>query len=220
MEGPFERKIVVPMRPPCVTANTGETVTIFVYKKGRSVKRKRGGDAPHCNIYLRVDALPWLFSYASDEFRFQNRPQDPELDETKTPNCSAVADLALEWDFDLKAWNAEFVAGEHKGVRKSVEANTITKFQWGKIDSSLTSSKNFDKASPLNLKLASKELLILWCSAVTRHEDDAFAKEFRVVNVETPEKKPRTDPDMQAAVADDNSDAPTDDEDDHDGHGM
>ena len=41
-------------------------------QEGENGEEEAGGDPPHHSVYLLHDAIPWLLSYACDEFHFQN----------------------------------------------------------------------------------------------------------------------------------------------------
>ena len=70
------------------------------------------------SVYIRLDALDWFLSYAADQ-HINKGVIDPAMDDKeKKGNCAAVADLYIEYDFIDKSWVAEFIAGEHLGVRK------------------------------------------------------------------------------------------------------
>ena len=122
------KKFEMPKRPPCAGCEKDDKTVICVYRKpGSSIRNKR-------NLYLQVDCLDWLLSYAADELHFQGVVRtNPEPSAKPTGNCSAVADLHLEWDFDAKAWEAEFVAGAFAGRKQRFSFRDLTHARWTKM---------------------------------------------------------------------------------------
>ena len=106
-------QVEVPRRPACSGCEQGDTTTVWVYQ-GPQVGKSRNG-----NVYLRTDCIGWLLAYAADELHFQGVDQEVD-DESPQPNCPAVADLHLEWDFTTKQWTGTFVAGPLEGTSKTV----------------------------------------------------------------------------------------------------
>ena len=154
---------------------------------------------------MRTDSLDWLLSYAADEHHFQGVVRsDPAKSAQGPANCSAVADLRLTWDFDGKAWDAEFVAGTFQGMRKRVATQHITREQWGKMQSMSAVEGYFAHANFLRLKAAAKHLITQWCDAITRDAKDAFDREWGLTEptLETPQKRRKTRQGAMAAVAD------------------
>ena len=197
----------MPKRPACTgTSDANVTTDICVYYKPA---KYRGG---HPSIYLRTDSLDWLLSYAADEHHFQGVARsDPAKSAQRPANCPAVADLRLTWDFDGKAWDAEFVAGTFEGIRTRVEARNITQLQWDKMQSMSVVEGDLAGAHIIRLKAAAKHLITQWCDAITRDARDAFEREWGLTEptLETPQKRRKTrqgpmvaDADADPAVAD------------------
>ena len=95
--------VLMPTRPLCVGSAVADTTTISVYMKGQS----QGGSPALRSIYLRMDNLDWLLSYAADQLHHQGIAETAGAEvHNKQANCPAVADLHLDWDFSAKAWLA------------------------------------------------------------------------------------------------------------------
>ena len=110
----------MPQRPPCTGIGTTETIIVSVYMTELLDGSK------HSKIYLRRDCLDWLLSYAADELHFQGVTcETPERECTKKASCPDFPDLNLEWDFDAKAWDAEFVSGPLVGTTKHLTVADI-----------------------------------------------------------------------------------------------
>ena len=108
-------------------------------------------------LYLRVDCLNWLLSYAADELHFQGVPCNPlAAEDQKVANCAAVAGLNLEWDFWKKAWLAEFVEGPLKGVKKSFAILDYNAKLWARMRAQgiCEGGEALDRAHTLQKKMA------------------------------------------------------------------
>ena len=87
-------------------------------------------------VYLRTDCLDWLLSFGADEHHFQGVVRsEPAKGAQKVANCAAVAGLRLTWDFQGKAWDAEFVSGTFQGTQKRLATQHITGEQWANLPS-------------------------------------------------------------------------------------
>ena len=174
------KEVEMPMRAPCVGGQAHGTKVISVYTKaGRA-------------IYLRVDCLDWLLSYAADELHFQGVPRtNPEPKAKKGGNCPAVADLHLEWDFNNKTWDAEFVAGVLAGTTRRFPVTGMSKDRWSKMRerSLLEDDLAWDRGT--DRKKGAKEFITTWCQAIARDEGNNFEEEWGLGETDflTPEKK-------------------------------
>ena len=160
-------KLEVPTRPPCTARGKDDKTAVYVYRQ----PNKR----TNANLYLRTDCIDWLLSYAADEQGCQGvEPESPEKNTPPDANCPAVADLRLDWDFDKKTWEAEFVAGPHVGTTRSMHVNDIDNNVWDQLGHTSFASKPFPDASLVEKKNACKVWLTMWGQAVTRNESAAF----------------------------------------------
>ena len=191
--------IAVPTRAPCVVCDHFATTLVCVYRKP--------GPRNNTRLYLRVDCLDWLLSYAADELHYQGVTRiDPEPNDQE-PNCDAVADLHLAWDFNERQWVATFVAGQFAGVTKRFGAKDITPQQWSAMRMTMkTSGRDLARTPLIEGKAATKEFIIMWCAAIVNNTGDAFKEEWQLdldeTTFETPEKKRHSDDVTCAAVAD------------------
>lgn len=162
-------ELEVPTRPPCVGCNNDDKTVVCVYRKPCSEKRSNG------NLFLRVDCIDWLLAYAADELSCQGvEPASPDPIDQHTGNCSAVADLHLQWDFSAKAWEASFVAGALVGTRKGMCVNDLNSDMWAKLRVESRVQGYLGHATLLQKKNAVKEFMTLWCAAIARNEAAEF----------------------------------------------
>ena len=160
-------KLEVPTRPPCTACGNDDKTAVYVYRQ----PKKR----TNANLYLRSDCIGWLLSYAADEQACQGvEPETPEKDTRPGANCTAVADLRLEWDFGKKTWEAEFVAGPHVGKTRRMHVNDVDDKVWDQMRHTSFASKPLHDASIVGKKNAAKEWLTMWCEAITRNDSAAF----------------------------------------------
>ena len=165
-------ELQMPQRPLCV--GSAETTTVWMYLKpnNRNVKTS--------SMYIRVDCIDWLLAYAADELFHQGVKRDTVADEDlKVANCSAVADVSLEWDFDKHLWEAEFLAGPFQGVTLSFGIADLTASRLAKFRS--VGIGQPDPRSPTSAlptkKQVAKEFITLWCDAICK-ERDSFETEW------------------------------------------
>ena len=162
-------KLEVPTRPLCTGCVTDGNTTVWVYKKPSPTTR---GNA---NLWLRVDGVEWLLAYAADELHFQGvvqstiEPSTPQLG-----NCTAVADLFLEWDFSAKAWDATFVAGAMKGTSKRMCVHELTRDVWEKLREREHVQGYIGHATVIEKKCALRQWMTLWGAARLVNKADEF----------------------------------------------
>jgi hypothetical protein len=158
-------ELEVPTKPPCAGCGGCGTTTIWVHQpKGKTHNSK---------IYLRADGLGWLLAYAADELQFMGVDQPLPDPVANLPNCSHVADLHLQLDFQSKSWTAEFVAGALMGTSKRMSLHDINEKDWAglKQESShcvFQVDGDLRDATPRQRKAAVKELITAWCAAAVR----------------------------------------------------
>jgi hypothetical protein len=187
------RQLVMPTRPECAASamQAGDTTLIPLWRGPGKAKTANNG-----KLYLRIDCLDWLLSYAADELHFQGIvPSMPDAPQSRLANCEEVSDLFVAWDFTAHAWNASFIDGPFKGTTKRVYYYDVTAALWVKLQQRLTAGGNFQGvrdggwkpsrlwetvtfayASNQQKKAAAKVLVIALCHAVTvgQHEVDEF----------------------------------------------
>ena len=86
------------------------------------------------NLYLSVNNLDWLLAYAADELQCQGvATTDDHQPPMQHGNCSAVADLFLEWDFGEKAWDGRFVQGPFADQRHRFSMSDLDAYTWATL---------------------------------------------------------------------------------------
>jgi hypothetical protein len=193
-------ELEVPARPPCAGGDKGEKTIVYIYKRPGCDKRSNG------NLYLRTDSIEWLLAYAADELAFQGvESGSPDPSPTQACNCPAVADLHLEWDFNAKAWEGQFVAGPLVGTTKCMSVKELNHGIWeGLKDNTLVQSTFGHCKSPLEKKSAVKDWVTMWCAAVARNESAEFDAIMGSLATSSPgrgEKRPLEDPHHTAVAA-------------------
>ena len=148
------RALTMPKRPPCSGVERDLTTIIYVYSP------------PKCkSLYLRVDCLDWLLSYAADEHHYQGIERD-ESDVTST----AVAASSVRWDFTAKHWKGEVFVGPNAGQSTCFSPDEMTKERW-ELLADLSKVEGFwCRSSSGNRRAAAKAVVELWCAAKVRCE--------------------------------------------------
>jgi len=119
---PEVRALTMLKRPPCSGAEQDQTTIIFVYLK-----------PGNRSLYLRVDCLDWLLSYAADEQHFQGVVRDKPKP-SPSEGSSAVTEFLVEWDFTEKVWRGEVLVGASAGQSTRCSPDHVTKELWEKLD--------------------------------------------------------------------------------------
>jgi hypothetical protein len=163
------KSLEMPNRPPCVASDDArDTSTIVVYRDGRT-----HGNSSLC---MRTDGVDWLLAYAADELFFQGVPQTVKtaVADTKLPNCLAVPDLHLEWNFATKAWTGEFISGPFVGVTRIFSTADLTAQRLTLMRDAGIGEKVEHLASSATLlaKHRAKALITLWCKAIVNGDGD------------------------------------------------
>jgi hypothetical protein len=188
----------MPMTPPCAGFDNPGTKIICVYRKPGSNARNKE------NLYLRADCIGWLLSYAADELHFQGVAcTEPEPIRQQTGNCTAVADLYLEWDFGAKTWTAEFVAGPFARTARRFCVTGLTRERWSKMKADSIVGDYLCQATNLLQKHTALAFITMWCQAIVRNEGDDFESTWglRGDEFDTPSPKRRLVVDDGPALA-------------------
>ena len=148
-------------------------------------------------MFLRVDCVDWLLSYAADQLHFQGVDNlVGHMDGVLEANCAAVAGLHVEWNFHLKEWQAQLVSGPFQGVKRKFGIESLNPVLWANLEDEVS----FQKANRGQRKAVAKQMLLLWCQAIGDNESDIFEKKWGLQEqqpqqpvLETPPKKRRGD---------------------------
>ena len=155
--------LTMPKRPPCSGLDQEETQIIYVYLK-----------PGNRSLYLRIDCLDWLVSYAADEHHFQRIVREvPQA----LPG-TAVADWRVEWDFNDKVWEGTVLVGEAAGQSLRFCPQDLSKSHWDRLEHMSLVPGLFSKSSQFTRKLAAKEFVKLWCGATHHGKRGAFETEW------------------------------------------
>jgi len=162
----------MPLRPPCADPACTDTKQVAIYYAGKTAKK----------IYVHCDCIDWLLAYAADELYFQGVVDCGNADDTKSANCAAVADLRVEWNFEKKLWQSEFVGGELRGVKRCFSHADNTEERWNKLRraSMSTVDISFADASVAEKKQVAKEFIVHWCTSISRGDHEKFEADWSV----------------------------------------
>ena len=171
------KAIEVPTRPPGFPDSTN--IIVRVYREHWCF----GG-----SLYLSIDCLDWLLSYAHDEWESMGI-EAPPMDDDRVANVATVADLHLAWQFDEDSWRAEFIAGPFQGTSRTLKVADLDKHMWAKLrELDLVSGWLPLHRVSVDRKLAARDFLEQWGLAVTRKEPELFVALLEKTNT-TPKKK-------------------------------
>ena len=160
----------MPLRPPCADPACTDTKQVAIYYAGKTAKK----------IYVHCDCIDWLLAYAADELYFQSVVDCGNADDTKNANCAAVADLRVEWDFQKKLWQSEFVGGKLRGVKRCFSHADNTEERWNKLRRA--SMSTVDASFAAEKKQVAKEFIVHWCASISRGDHEKFEADWGVTN--------------------------------------
>ena len=163
----------MPRRPLCTGCATEEKTTIMLY----CVSKRHGKPT----IYLQVDHLDWLFSYAADELHHQGVIcEEPSGGAVKIANCTAVADVHLGYNFSAKKWEAEFVTGALTGVKRTFCITDLTTELVEKMKAvGMYQNEVTEHLGELSRqKQLAKRFITFWCDAISQDDHEIFEKEW------------------------------------------
>ena len=156
-------ELTMPKRPLCAGSEHDVTQTIHVLLKPNGNRQ----------LYLRIDGLEWLLSYAADEHHFQGIVRQVAR---PTP---AVAEMNLiEWEFNEHHWVATVVGGPAAGTTRHFNPKGLRFHQWTKMKKLCLVDSFLSKSNEYSRKMAAKELARLWCEATRKGEGQAFEEEW------------------------------------------
>ena len=105
------REIAMPKRPPCVQCDAGVSKSIQFYCKPTSRA-----------LFIRIQDMDWLISYAADQHHFQGIARGADV----APK-TAVAAYQIEWDFNAKVFDVNINAGPDAGLTLKSPLGAFTK---------------------------------------------------------------------------------------------
>ena len=85
----------------------------------------------------------------------------------------------MEWDFELKRWEAVFLAGHAQGDVLHFGASDVTPALLKKLRQMDLVNAWYSKSNMSNMKLAAKEYVILLCKATTEKKLEEFKNVFQ-----------------------------------------
>ena len=103
---------------------------------------------------------------------------DSKADVQPKPNCSAVAGLLVSWDFANATWKAKFVEGPHLDITKTLGPSSINLRIWKQLKLKAVLHDYTSRNNYMARRRGAKQLLIMWCDAITRGESAQFELEW------------------------------------------
>ena len=148
------RALTMPRRPHCSGVERNLTTIIHVYSPGKNK-----------SLYLRVDGINWLLSYAADEHHYQGVEQNPSSE-----TLPAVAASVVRWDFTAKHWKGEVLVGPNAGQSTCVSPDAVTKELWEVLKKLSKVNTFWSQRNGRTQRAAAKAVAQLWCDAKLRGE--------------------------------------------------
>ena len=178
------RAIDMPKRPSCAGSECAEIKKVHMYVRPNSKA-----------LWIRLDCIDWLVSYAADEHHYQGISRSDSL------TAVAAKDYEIEFDYNDKAWDCKINVGVDKGVTLRLCPTQLTKEMYEKTAASdpTTFDVYFCKTTVTIKRKACREYLRLWALAAVQGSRQDFEDE--VVYQESPNKKRRIGADCETAVA-------------------
>ena len=193
------QELEVPSRPRCVGSDKDHKTVVWVYRKAK----EENGEKKR-NLYLRLDCIEWLLAFAADELACQGvQAASPVGTSDQIANCTAVADVHVEWDFSANAYVGKFVAGPRVGTTRRINQHDFNQELWDELGKKSVVNGYWYRATPLERKCALKEWMILWCAAIARGEEKKFESLMDSLATSSPQQgqKRRLEDDDHTAVA-------------------
>ena len=107
----------MPKRPLCAGSEQDATQTIHVLLKPNGNRQ----------LYLRIDGLEWLLSYAADEHHFQGIVRQAAL-----PTPAVAEEDRIEWEFNERHWVATVMVGPAAGKKQCFNQKGLGFHKWSK----------------------------------------------------------------------------------------
>ena len=167
------QELKVPLRPACVGHNRGEETTIVLYNK---VEKK------NTVLCLRTDCINWLLSYAADELACQGVSCGDASSASTPQKANGHTDnVYLEWNFQLKRWDASFIAGPAQGQMIHFGLKDVTPALCKKLRQLGLVNCWYCKSSTSTLKSVAKVYIVLLCKALNNERLEEHNAEFESV---------------------------------------
>ena len=167
------RAIDMPKRPSCAGSESAQIQTVHVHVRRQSRA-----------LWIRLDCIDWLVSYAADEHYFQGVSRSDPL------AAVAANDYELEFDYSTKAWDCKINVGVDNGATLRIGPMQLTKEMYEKVaesDPSILGNVFWSKANGSHKRKASHAYLRLWALAAVAGDRQTFEDDLFL---QTP-KKPR-----------------------------
>ena len=109
----------MPKRPPCSRLEAGAFNTVHVFIKPGSKA-----------LYVRINCLDWLISYAADGHHFQGITRGAAV----APTAAVAEPYCVEWNFNSKLWNGDINVRSQAGLSAQSAPGALDREVWGKLD--------------------------------------------------------------------------------------
>ena len=154
------REIDMPKRPLCVGGSANETRIVHMYVRPNSK-----------SLWLRMDCVDWLVSYAADEHYYQGISR---VDDTS----EAATDYRIQWDHNEKAFDCTINVGTNAGFVLCFYLNKLTKEVFEKLNELDRVQEYWSKANVSVKRKYCRQYLEKWCVATISGTVDKFEDEW------------------------------------------
>ena len=156
------REIEMLQRPLFVGGEAALSKTVHVYIKPNSKA-----------LYIRVDCIDWLVSYAADEHHYQG------VSRVGSAAPQPATDYAVEWDYNNKSFECTINVGKHAGLTwRSTTTDTLTQDVFAKLAERDFVDGFWSQANQSVKRKACRELLNLWCAATIDGGQHKFEEDW------------------------------------------
>ena len=165
------RAIDMPKRPSCAGSESAQIQTVHLHVRRQSRA-----------LWIRLDCIDWLVSYAADEHYFQGVSRSDPL------TAVAANDYELEFDYSTRAWNCKINVGIDNGATLRMGPMQLTKEMYEKVaesDPSILDNVFWSKANGSHKRKASHAYLRLWALAAVAGDRQSFEDDLCL---QTPKK--------------------------------
>ena len=154
------REIDMPKRPLCVGGSANETRIVHMYVRPNSK-----------SLWLRIDCVDWLVSYAADEHYYQGISR---VDDTSAP----ATDYCIQGDYNEKFFDCTINVGTNAGFVLRFYLNKLTKEVFEKLNELNRLQEYWSKANTSVKRTYCRQYLEKWCVATISGTMDKFEDEW------------------------------------------